>query len=71
MKEDLWLVIYNKKIGRYYTKYFKNKKDKEQYKRRVNYVAWLILIEDSDDIVYTRNYNVFYRFIWNNYFYWH
>lgn len=53
MKEDLWLVIYNKKIGRYYTKYFKNKKDKEQYKRRVNYVAWLILIEDSDDIVYT------------------
>ena len=32
MKENLWLVIYNKKIGRYYTKYFKNKKIKSNIK---------------------------------------
>lgn len=49
----MWLVIYNKKIKRYYTKFFESKEDKLKYKRKLYYIDYLILIEDSDDIEYT------------------
>lgn len=49
----MWLVIYNKKIKRYYTKFFETKEEKTKYKNKLYFIDYLILIEDSDDIEYT------------------
>ena len=49
----MWLVIYNKKIKRYYTKFFETKEEETKYKNKLYFIDYLILIEDSDDIEFT------------------
>ena len=48
----IYLIIYNKETKIYFTKYFNKVEEKEKYKRKIKYVNNLLLIEDSEDIVY-------------------
>lgn len=52
----IWVVLYNKETKRYFTRYFETKDEKEKYLRKMKYFLLrnLILIEDSDDIIYER-----------------
>lgn len=49
---NIYLVIYSKKLGRYFTKYFDTEHEKDKYRRRIPYITDYILIEDSSDINY-------------------
>lgn len=48
----IFLVIYSKKLGRYFTKYFDTEFQKDKYRRRIYHIKDYILIEDSTDINY-------------------
>ena len=51
----IWLVIKNTKKGFTYTKYFETEFEKDKYKRKVEHVPYLRIVEDSTDINW--NYN--------------
>lgn len=51
----IYLVIYSKKLGRYFTKYFNTEHEKDKYRRRIPHITDYILIEDSSDINYGLN----------------
>ena len=48
----IYLVIYSKKLGRYFTKYFDTEFQKDKYRRKIYNIKDWILIEDSTDINY-------------------
>lgn len=48
--EKIWLVIRNKKINKTYWKYFETEWEKDKYKRKVEHIPYLFIIEDSTDI---------------------
>ena len=48
----LYLTIYNKEKRFQYTKYFEVEYDMDKYIRRLQYIPYLILIEDSRDIYF-------------------
>lgn len=50
--KKIFLVIYSKKLGRYFTKYFDTEFEKDKYRRRIYHIKDYILIEDSTDINY-------------------
>lgn len=50
--QKIWLVIRNKKKNFTYYKYFDTEFEKDKYKRRVQHVPWLLVIEDSTDIYF-------------------
>lgn len=50
--EKIWLVIMNTKKNFTYTKYFETEMEKDKYRRKIKYIPYLYLIEDSTDINY-------------------
>lgn len=48
----IYLMIYNKEKRFTYTKYFSTIKEKNKYIERIKYVKSLMIIEDSEDLVY-------------------
>lgn len=49
-KTNIWLVIKNKEKGFTFTKYFETEAEKDRYKRRLPFIPYFILIEDSSEI---------------------
>lgn len=47
-----WLIIYNIKKKFQYTKYFETEYEKDKYKRKVKHISYLLIVEDSTDIMY-------------------
>ena len=52
MNSTLYLRVYNKEKRFEYTRYFETEYEMDKYKRRLNFISYLILIEDSRDIYY-------------------
>lgn len=48
--KKIWLVIMNTKKNFTYTKYFETEMEKDKYRRKIKYIPYLYLIEDSTDI---------------------
>lgn len=48
----IYLIIYNKEKRFTYTKYFNTIKEKDKYLNKIKYVKCLMIIEDSEDLVY-------------------
>ena len=46
----IWLLIMNKNTHRSYFKYFETEWEKDKYKRRVEHIPYLYVIEDSSDM---------------------
>ena len=49
-KTNIWLVIKNKEKGYTFTKYFETEWEKDKYKRKIKFIPYWILIEDSSDV---------------------
>ena len=50
--KKIWLVIRNKKDNFTCTKYFETEFEKDKYRRKIYYIPYLYIIEDSTDINY-------------------
>ena len=48
----VYLILYNIKEKKRFTKYFDSEYDKDKFKRKLTYSKQLIIIEDSSDIIY-------------------
>lgn len=48
----IYLLIYNRKNKFQFYKYFDTIKDKDKYKRKIKWIKDLLIIEDSEDIIY-------------------
>lgn len=46
----IWLVLYNTEKKFTFTKYFETEYEKDKFKKKIKYIPYLILIEDSTDI---------------------
>lgn len=49
----IYLVIYNIETNKTFIKYFDDKYEKNKMKNKIRYSKKLFIIEDSDDIKYT------------------
>ena len=49
-KTGIWLTIKNTDKGFTFTKYFETEWEKDKYKRKVKFIPYWRLIEDSTDI---------------------
>ena len=47
---SIWLVIMNLNKKYKYFKYFETEFEKDKYKRKVEHIPYLMVIEDSSDI---------------------
>ena len=56
--DKIYLVIYNKKLKRTFTKYFETEWEKDKYKRKIRFICDWILIEDSTDINWNYSWGV-------------
>lgn len=48
--DKIWLVIRNLNKNYTYFKYFETEHDKDKYKRKVDHIPYLMIVEDSTDI---------------------
>ena len=48
----IYLLLYNKETHKQFFRYFDTIKEKDKYKRKIKYINNLLLIEDSEDLVY-------------------
>lgn len=51
-KTDIWLVLKNTDKNFTFTKYFDTEFEKDKYKRRLKFIKYLRIVEDSTDINY-------------------
>lgn len=49
-KTKIWLTIKNMEKGFIFTKYFETEFEKDKYKRKIKFIPYWRLIEDSTDI---------------------
>lgn len=54
-KTNIWLTLRNNDKGYTFVKYFYTEFEKDRFKRRLKFIPYLTLIEDSTDINW--NYN--------------
>lgn len=48
----IYLLLYNKETHKQFFRYFDTIKEKDKYKRKIKYINNLLLIEDSEDLIY-------------------
>lgn len=49
-KTNIWLTIKNVEKGFTFVKYFDTEFEKDKYKRKIKYIPYLWIIEDSSDM---------------------
>ena len=49
-KTNIWLTIKNVEKGFTFVKYFETEFEKDKYKRKIKYIPFLWIIEDSSDM---------------------
>ena len=50
--QKIWLTIKNIVKGFTFTKYFETEFEKDKYKRKIQHVPYLRIVEDSTDIIF-------------------
>ena len=53
MDNKIWLYIMNTEKGFSFFKYFESEYEKDKFKRKIKYIPYLMLIEDSTDMIWS------------------